>query len=299
MLAAAAAGITALGSGINVQAAQWTDIEGKTYYINDAGSLVPSRLIYYNGAMYQTDEYGAMVTGWRELGGANFLFDDNGRMVCNGATVDGYLVNEKGAQYGTIGVDPSTIIDVGYDGSNYTFTSDPTPEDPNDTQNNITITLPAAVEWVDPAGVPAEPKTDTRDSDSNSKDSEKETEQRKEVCSYAKTLLGVPYVWGGESSKGLDCSGLVRYVYMNTLGINLVHYADTQASAGKTVKISKLRPGDLCCYDWEEDGHVDHIGIYIGDGKVIEAGSESGKVVITGIKMNGKNPCICKDIIGF
>ena len=79
--------------------------------------------------------------------------------------------------------------------------------------------------------------------------------------------MGVPYVWGGRSPKGLDCSGLVQRAYRD-LGIELPRVSYDQAKVGTKVdSIEQARPGDLVAFG----SPVDHIGIYVGDGKFIHA----------------------------
>ena len=95
------------------------------------------------------------------------------------------------------------------------------------------------------------------------------------MVSDARTYLGVPYVWGGtDPAKGLDCSGLVQRVYAD-LGIDLPRVSQDQARAGTAVPgLAQARPGDLVCFGTP----ADHIGIYIGDHKMIVA-PKAGDVV--------------------
>jgi cell wall-associated NlpC family hydrolase len=88
------------------------------------------------------------------------------------------------------------------------------------------------------------------------------------VVSAAKKYLGVPYVWGGtDPARGLDCSGLVQRAYAD-LGIKLPRVSRDQAKAGTPVaSLAQAKPGDLLAFHHP----VDHIGIYIGDGKMIHA----------------------------
>ncbi|GGD21363.1 transglycosylase SLT domain-containing protein [Nocardioides daphniae] len=93
------------------------------------------------------------------------------------------------------------------------------------------------------------------------------------VVDEAKKYLGIPYVWGGtDPSKGLDCSGLVQLVYRN-LGYELPRVSYQQAAAGRPVaSMAQAQPGDLLAWDnSSRNKGVDHIAIYIGNGKMIEA----------------------------
>ncbi len=85
-------------------------------------------------------------------------------------------------------------------------------------------------------------------------------------------LRGVPYVWGGTTPAGFDCSGFTRYVYAK-LGINLAHSTYAQWDAGRHVPRNALLPGDLVFFDG-----IGHVGIYIGGGRFIHA-PHTGAVV--------------------
>ena len=90
----------------------------------------------------------------------------------------------------------------------------------------------------------------------------------------AQKFLGVPYVWGGESPNGFDCSGLVQYVY-GQLGVDLPRTAAEQARVGQPVaSLADARPGDLLAFH----DPVDHIGIYAGNGLMVVA-PKTGDVV--------------------
>jgi cell wall-associated NlpC family hydrolase len=90
------------------------------------------------------------------------------------------------------------------------------------------------------------------------------------AASIALRYLGVPYVWGGSSPAGFDCSGLVMYVYAQ-LGISLPHYTVAQWNA--TLPISSPEPGDLVFFNG-----LGHVGIYIGGGRFVDA-PHTGSVV--------------------
>lgn len=95
------------------------------------------------------------------------------------------------------------------------------------------------------------------------------------IVATAQKYLGVPYVWGGTSPKGFDCSGLVQYVCRQN-GISLPRTAASQRNAGKYVSRADLQPGDLVFF--KSGGRVSHVGIYIGGGNMIHA-PQTGDVV--------------------
>ena len=92
------------------------------------------------------------------------------------------------------------------------------------------------------------------------------------VVGIAMQYLGVPYVWGGASPAGFDCSGLVMYVYAQ-VGVSLPHYTGAQWNAGVPVSRDDLEPGDLVFFDG-----LGHVGIYIGADEFIHA-PQTGDVV--------------------
>ncbi len=100
------------------------------------------------------------------------------------------------------------------------------------------------------------------------------------VVAEAQKYVGVPYLWGGtDPAKGLDCSGFTKLVYGN-LGIELPRTSSQQATAGTAVaSLADARPGDLVFFDHSPGRPgIDHVGIYVGDGKMIAA-PQPGDVV--------------------
>ena len=101
-----------------------------------------------------------------------------------------------------------------------------------------------------------------------------------QIVATAKQYQGVPYVWGGTSPKGFDCSGLVYYVY-GQYGYSLQRRASLQYQYnGVSVSKANLQPGDLVFFSDDVDP-IGHVGIYIGNGQFIHASSGKGCVTIS------------------
>lgn len=91
------------------------------------------------------------------------------------------------------------------------------------------------------------------------------------IVRLARSFVGTPYVWGGTSPNGFDCSGFVQYVY-GKMGIQLPRVSYQQADAGKPVPLNKLQAGDLVWWDINNRNNgADHIAIYLGGGLIAEA----------------------------
>lgn len=97
------------------------------------------------------------------------------------------------------------------------------------------------------------------------------------VINSSLNYIGVPYVFGGTTPSGFDCSGFTRYVFAEA-GISLPRTADVQYEMGVPVSYSNLQPGDLVFFSTYTYG-ASHVGIYMGDDKFINASSSRGVVV--------------------
>ena len=104
------------------------------------------------------------------------------------------------------------------------------------------------------------------DSSSNVSTSSKGTD----VLAYAMQFVGYPYVYGGSSTSGFDCSGFTQYVYKH-FGVTLNRTAAAQSSNGTAVSRSNLQPGDLVMFG----SPINHVGIYAGGGRIVHAANPS------------------------
>jgi cell wall-associated NlpC family hydrolase len=98
---------------------------------------------------------------------------------------------------------------------------------------------------------------------------------RNKLVSFARKQIGDPYRAGRSGPDAFDCSGLVRFVYKKITGKTLPHYSKAQYNQAQRIKRSKAQPGDLVFFF---QGGAHHVGIYIGNGKMIDA-PNAGKSV--------------------
>ena len=114
------------------------------------------------------------------------------------------------------------------------------------------------------------------------------TTKGEEIVAYAMKFLGKPYVYGGSSPSGFDCSGFTSYVYKH-FGYTISRSSVAQASEGKKVAKKDLQPGDLVIYKNQSLTRVGHVGLYIGNNKMIHASEPGVGVIITDINAKSHN----------
>ena len=93
----------------------------------------------------------------------------------------------------------------------------------------------------------------------------------------------MPYVWGGNTPAGFDCSGLVQWAYAQ-VGISLPHYSGAQFDDTTQIPLADIEPGDLLFYG---PGGDEHVAMYVGGGSMIEAPYTGASVWITGVRTGG------------
>ena len=136
--------------------------------------------------------------------------------------------------------------------------------------SNQTVSTPAANPTPAPAPKPAETPAPAPVSSASGQ----------AVLNYAYSFLGTPYVWGGSTPSGFDCSGFTSYVFRH-FGVNLPRVSRSQATVGTKVAYSNLQAGDLVFFG---NGGISHVGIYIGGGNMIHSPRPGKTVEISTMK---------------
>ena len=112
------------------------------------------------------------------------------------------------------------------------------------------------------------------------------TDQASELVLNAMNLLGVPYRRGGNSADtGFDCSGFVRAMYQQTIGLLLPRKAEQQAAATQNITRDELQPGDLVFFNTMRRA-FSHVGIYVGDGKFIHSPRSGSEVRVESMSLS-------------
>ena len=130
-------------------------------------------------------------------------------------------------------------------------------------------------------------KSSSKGGSSSQKASSSGSSKRAQIANYATQFLGNPYVWGGTSlTNGADCSGFTQSVFAH-FGITTGRSSRDQAAKGKEISMSAIQPGDLLFY--ASGNYINHVAIYIGDGKIIHSSNPTTGITIT--KYNYRTPC--------
>lgn len=119
--------------------------------------------------------------------------------------------------------------------------------------------------------------------------------RRKSIVDYALKFVGNRYVFGGnDPNTGVDCSGFSRYVMKHAGGVALKRTAASQSRDGSTVSMSEAQPGDLIFYG--STNYINHVAIYMGDGKVVHASNPSTGITIS--QWNYRQPVKIVNVLG-
>ena len=131
--------------------------------------------------------------------------------------------------------------------------------------------------------------TDNKEETNNKSTSNNSSVKGAEVVSYAKQYLGYKYTYGGSTPKtGFDCSGFTSYVYKN-FGYSLSRSSSGQANNGTKVSKDNLQVGDILIFKNQSLSRIGHVGIYVGDNKMIHASEPGVGVTITDLDAKGYN----------
>jgi cell wall-associated NlpC family hydrolase len=140
---------------------------------------------------------------------------------------------------------------------------------------DVKITLPSEPVPAAPSDPPATPDNGA---DSGGDFTQGLSPRHESLLRDAFTYLGVPYVWAGNTKRGIDCSGFLKAVF-GKAGINLPRHSGDQIVVGSPVRdVADLHPGDRLYFAMKRGGPISHCGMYIGNGYFIHASSNQGKV---------------------
>ena len=125
----------------------------------------------------------------------------------------------------------------------------------------------------------------------------KYSEARQRLFAYAEQFIGTPYVYGGTSlTSGIDCSSYVQQCFMNVFGMNLNRTTREQIHHGAAITMNEAKAGDLLFYR-DANGVVNHVAIYMGDGKILHAAQSFGRIVVSSYNY-ATNPTDVRNVIG-
>lgn len=254
---------------------KWVTIKGKKYYFQSTGKMAKNTWVgkYYvgpDGARTGQEK----TTGWQTVNGIKYYFDSNANMVTGWQTISNnrYYFAPSGAMV-------TGIQTIG--SKKYYFYSD------GRLASNLTIIIGSKQYTINKNGVvTAEESLKVSDSTLGGR-----------IVNFALQYVGNKYVYGGTSlTNGADCSGFVQTVFAN-FGIKLLRVADDQMKGPNSayvaqgykkaviVDINSIQPGDLIFYGSSNPAYASHVGIYMGNGKLVHA-SNSQPYPAGGIKVS-------------
>lgn len=136
-------------------------------------------------------------------------------------------------------------------------------------------TKAAVQEFQREAGIPVDGIVGPQTLEALKKANKSPQQNTEQIISKAKEFLGVPYIWGGTTPAGFDCSGFTRYVFASQ-GTTLPRVSVDQYGVGTSVAFKDLIPGDLVFFNLSSGKQIDHVGIYVGNNEFISATSSKG-----------------------
>jgi lipoprotein Spr len=149
--------------------------------------------------------------------------------------------------------------------------------------NNVAITNDGSAVELEQKKQVYQPKKiaieDNEEEEEETDESSIEIIQNKTLADFIKDWYGVPYQYGGECKKGIDCSAFVQELYEDVYHIHLLRTAQQQfATSGHVRKWERLKEGDLVFFKIHSR-HISHVGVYLGDGKFVHASFSSGVMI--------------------
>ena len=137
---------------------------------------------------------------------------------------------------------------------------------------------PGSQLWSDESALSVEPRVDAEE-----EAAARQLELGQAIAGFALSYVGYPYVAGGNTAWGFDCSGFTQFVYLNMLGIDIGHGVASQPWSGYWVDWGNWMPGDLIVFQNTYQAGVSHVGIYIGDAQFVHAENPATGVTISSI----------------
>ena len=228
-----------------------TEIDGKTYNFSSDGSL-QSGWVKKDGEKYYYDKYGFMTKGWKTIDGKKYYFNRKGQAATS-TKYAGYKFDKNGVAKKI---------------------KEKKKEETTESNENVQSTRTAGNSSAAASSSSSSSSANLNPAGSGSNSS---------AAGIAASMVGSPYVWGGSSPAGFDCSGLTSYAYAQA-GISIPRTAGGQASVCSAVSYGNMQPGDLIV--WSGGAHV---SIYVGGGQMVHATNPSTGVITSSVSFWSNN----------